>query len=56
MKTLIILAHPDIKNSAINKRLLQEVLKEPQHFSVHDLTQVYGRGDIDVARFAVSTS
>ena len=42
MKTLIILAHPGIQNSVINKRLLQEALKEPQRFSVHDLTQVYG--------------
>ena len=50
MKTLIILAHPGIKNSVINKRLLQEALKEPQRFSVHDLTQVYGGGDIDAAR------
>jgi len=50
MKTLIILAHPGIQNSVINKRLLQEALKEPQHFSVHDLTQVYGGGDIDAAR------
>ena len=50
MKTLIILAHPGIQNSVINKRLLQEVLKEPQLFSVHDLMQVYGSGDIDAAR------
>ncbi|WP_234400016.1 NAD(P)H-dependent oxidoreductase [Campylobacter concisus] len=49
MKTLIILAHPDIQNSVINKRLLQEALKEPQRFSVHDLTQVYAGGDIDAA-------
>lgn len=50
MKTLIILAHPDIKNSVINKRLLQEALKEPQRFSVYDLTQVYGGKSIDAAR------
>lgn len=50
MKTLIILAHPGIQNSIINKRLLQEALKEPQRFSVHDLTQVYGGGDIDATR------
>ncbi|WP_314701893.1 hypothetical protein [Campylobacter rectus] len=50
MKTLIILARPDIKNSVINKRLLQEALKEPQRFSVYDLAQVYADGDIDTAR------
>ena len=50
MKTLIILAHPGIQNSVINKRLLQEALKEPQRFSVHDLTQVYGGKSIDAAR------
>ncbi|WP_298791913.1 NAD(P)H-dependent oxidoreductase [uncultured Campylobacter sp.] len=49
MKTLIILTHPGIQNSVINKRLLQEALKEPQHFSVHDLTQVYGGESIDAA-------
>ena len=50
MKTLIILAHQGIQNSVINKRLLREAPKEQQRFSVHDLTQVYGSGDIDAAR------
>ncbi|WP_107770001.1 NAD(P)H-dependent oxidoreductase [Campylobacter concisus] len=50
MKTLIILAHPDIQNSVINKRLLQEALKDQQRFSVHDLTRVYAGSNIDAAR------
>ena len=50
MKTLIILAHTDIQNSVINKRLLQEALKDQQRFSIHDLTRVYAGGNIDAAR------
>ncbi|WP_298086031.1 hypothetical protein [uncultured Campylobacter sp.] len=55
MKTLIILAHPGIQNSVINKRLLQEALKEPQRFSVHDLTQVSGAA-ISTPRASKSSS
>ena len=41
---------PDIQNSVINKRLLQEALKDQQRFSIHDLTRVYAGGNIDATR------
>lgn len=48
MKNLIILAHPDIKNSLINKRFLKEAAA--QSFTVRDLAREYPSGEIDGER------
>ena len=48
MKSLIILAHPDIENSLINKRFLKEAAA--QSFVVRDLAREYPSGEIDGER------
>lgn len=49
MKTLVIVIHPDIKNSLVNKRWIAELHKFPDQFVVHQLHEVYPDGKIDVA-------
>lgn len=48
MKTLIVVIHPDINNSVINKRWIEELQQYPDKFYVHQLHQVYPDGRIDV--------
>ena len=48
MKTLIIVTHPDIKNSAANKRWIEELNKFPDKYAVHQLHETYPDEKIDV--------
>ena len=48
MKTLIIVIHPDIKNSLINKKWIEELNKFPDKYVVHQLYEVYPDEKIDV--------
>ncbi|QNF32837.1 NAD(P)H-dependent oxidoreductase [Adhaeribacter swui] len=48
MKTLIIVIHPDINNSVVNKRWTQELSKFPEKYDVHLLHDVYPDEKIDV--------
>lgn len=48
MKTLIIVAHPNIKDSKVNKRWIEELQKYPETFYVHQLHEVYPNEEIDV--------
>lgn len=48
MKTLVIVAHPNIENSKINKRWIDELNKYPERFTVHELYNVYPNDHIDV--------
>jgi len=41
MKTLVILAHPNINESRANKRWKEELLKYPQEIEVHELLIKY---------------
>ena len=41
MKTLIILAHPNITNSLVNRRWRDAVLAHPDKFELHDLYALY---------------
>lgn len=50
MKTLIIVTHPDIENSVINKRWIDELKKSPDKYTIHQLYQTYPDGIIDVQR------
>lgn len=51
MKKLVVLTHPDIASSRVNKRWLQEVQELKDEFTVHQLHQAYGPGDaFDVKR------
>ncbi|MCF0041537.1 NAD(P)H-dependent oxidoreductase [Dyadobacter fanqingshengii] len=41
MKTLVIVIHPDIQHSAINRRWIEELNKYPDRYAVHQLYEVY---------------
>lgn len=49
MKTLIIVAHPDLRTSRIHRAWTEE-LREHDEFTVHSLYNVYPDGNIDVKR------
>lgn len=48
MKTLIIIAHPNITDSVINKRWLQELKKHPTKYTTHELTPTYPDEKFDI--------
>lgn len=48
MKTLIIVIHPTIDTSVINKRWMEELNKFPEKFHIHQLYQVYPDEKIDI--------
>ena len=50
MKTLIILAHPDIAGSRVNRRWKDEILKHADKFELHELYSLYPNFKIDVAK------
>lgn len=50
MKTLIIVAHPNIDQSVFNRGWLEELKKSPDKYTVHELYKVYPDGNIDVAQ------
>lgn len=50
MKTLVIVTHPEIEISVINKRWLEELKKDPEKYTVHQLYKVYPDGKINVAK------
>lgn len=49
MKTLVIVTHPAIGSSLINKRWIQELQKYPDEFAIHQLHERYPDEKIDVA-------
>jgi len=50
METLVILAHPIIEESKINKRWKQELLQYPDKITVHELYKEYPDGNINVEK------
>jgi len=48
MKTLVIVIHPDIESSAINKRWIEELKKSPDRYTVHQLYEAYPDERINV--------
>lgn len=48
MKTLVVVIHPDIKSSAVNKRWVEALNKYPDKYVVHQLYEVYPDEKIDV--------
>lgn len=50
MKTLVIVAHPDIEKGMINKRWVEELKKHPDIYTVHELYKVYPDEEIDVQK------
>ncbi|MDC4862515.1 NAD(P)H-dependent oxidoreductase [Acinetobacter baumannii] len=49
-KTLVIVTHPHIDQSVVNKRWVEELEKHPDQFTVHQIYQAYPDGVIDVAK------
>lgn len=49
LKTLVLLAHPNLKESKVNRRWKHRLLKE-KHITVHDLYQVYPDQIIDIEK------
>ncbi|MDK8191494.1 NAD(P)H-dependent oxidoreductase [Paenibacillus sp. UMB7766-LJ446] len=50
MKTLVIVTHPSIQTSVINKRWATELQKYPEKYTVHELYKVYPDGNINVEK------
>ncbi|MDO5088933.1 MAG: NAD(P)H-dependent oxidoreductase [Leptotrichiaceae bacterium] len=50
MKTLVILVHPDIKGSKINKIWKQELEKYPDKITIHELYKEYPNWNINVKK------
>ena len=48
MKTLIIVIHPNIKESVINKRWIEELRKFPEAYTIHQLYEAYPDERIDI--------
>lgn len=48
-KTLIIAAHPNLAQSAVNRRWLDALRQHPERFTVHELYAAYPHGNIDIA-------
>ncbi|GGH59452.1 putative NADPH-quinone reductase [Filimonas zeae] len=48
MKTLVIVTHPDIEGSLVNKRWVEELKKYPESYVVHELYKIYPDEKIDV--------
>lgn len=50
MKTLIIVIHPHMETSSINKRWIEELNKFPEKYTVHELYQAYPDEKIDIKK------
>lgn len=50
MKTLVIVSHPSIEQSVINKRWVEELKNYPEKYTVHELYKIYPDGNIDVEK------
>lgn len=50
MTTLVILAHPNVEASRVNRRWRQELLLHPEEVTIHELYQEYPDWRIDVTK------
>ncbi|WP_306354207.1 NAD(P)H-dependent oxidoreductase [Flavobacterium sp. '19STA2R22 D10 B1'] len=50
MKILIVIIHPNLENSVINKRWIEELEKYPNRYTLHNLHQMYPDENIDVRK------
>lgn len=50
MKTLVIVIHPNLQESVINKRWIEELEKNPDRYFIHRLYEAYPDEKIDVAK------
>lgn len=49
-KTLVIVIHPDIEHSVVNKRWIAALEEQPEKYTVHQLYKAYPDSRIDVGR------
>jgi len=49
-KTLIIVTHPDIEKSVVNKRWIEELEKHPDKYVIHDIHKTYPDEKIDIGK------
>jgi len=49
-KTLVIIDHPNFSESTVNRRLVDEMRKNPDDILIHNLESVYPASIIDVAK------
>ena len=49
MKTLVILAHPNLAQSTVNRAWADALTQQSEHYTVHELYRRYPGGRIDVA-------
>ncbi len=50
MKTLVILAHPNLEVSRVNQRWREELLQYPNDITIHEIYKEYPNWNIDVPR------
>lgn len=50
MKTLIVVSHPNLNNSKVNKRWFEEVKKYPDKFTIYNLYDVYPDEIINISK------
>lgn len=50
MKTLIIVSHPNIENSIVHKRWIDQLNKYLNLFTIHNIDQLYPDAVIDVKK------
>ncbi|PUV24774.1 NAD(P)H-dependent oxidoreductase [Sphingobacterium athyrii] len=48
MKTLVMIIHPNINESIVNKRWIEELKKYPENYEIHQLHEKYPNEIIDV--------
>ncbi|OEH91141.1 NAD(P)H-dependent oxidoreductase [Bacillus solimangrovi] len=50
MKTLVVIAHPNLETSVVNKRWVEELKKYPEQYTIHEIYKAYPDGKIDVEK------
>ncbi|OBZ18481.1 NAD(P)H oxidoreductase [Bacillus sp. FJAT-27264] len=50
MKTLVIIAHPNLEDSRVNQRWKEELLRYPNDITIHEIYKEYPDWNIDVPR------
>lgn len=48
MNTLVILAHPNMAQSSLNKQVIDELNKQPEQFTIHNLYETYPDEQINI--------
>lgn len=49
-RTLVIVIHPNIQDSVVNKRWIKALSSQPDKYLVHDLHAAYPTGEIDIQK------